>query len=440
MRLYTLVFLGLTVLSGCYDTKERAQKYYESALTLFKSGDEVRAMLELRNVLQNDGMHFEARKLYADTLLEQGNIEGAYSQYLRLIEQYPDTIEVRRLLAEFALDLGNWSEFERQSSAAIKLSPNLPEHQALGIMQAYRTAIQNSDDVAAGQAASDARTLLEKNPELDTALRLLVDWNATGPEPARALPYVERLLERHPTSQSLMMARLRALDAAGRDDDVGAALRELYDSYPENEQYSDMLLSWYVSRDDGASAERFLRERAGADDGPIERHAAVVSLLQQTQGVSAALRELERLQTANANTDMGRRYAGQAAALRFETGTDKSTETMAKIVDSMEDVGVKNDAEVVLINMYLALGDQNAASSLTAEVLNRDPFHVDALVIRALAKIKENDLSASRHPLCPLPNRTWQHVCGTTRSQRQSSRYAQHRSCCAIGTNPDATR
>lgn len=399
MRLTILAFISLTILSGCYDTKERAQKYYESALSLFESGDDARAMLELRNVLQNDGMHFEGRKLYADTLLEQGNIDGAYSQYLRLIEQYPDTVEVRRLLAEFALDLGNWNEFERQSSAAIKLDPDLPEHQALGIMQTYHTAGQNSDDVAAAQAASDARALLEKNPELDTALRLLVDWNATGPEPSRALPYVERLLERHPKSQSLMMARLRALDAAGRDDDVGAALRELYDSYPENEQYSDMLLSWFVSRGDTASAERFLREKAGADDGPIERHAAVISLLQQTQGVSAALSELDRLKTANADTDLGRRYAGQAAALRFEAGIDRSTATMAMIVENMDDVGIKNDAEVVLINMYLALGNQKAATALTSEILNRDPFHVDALVIRALEKISANDLSGAVNDL-----------------------------------------
>ena len=47
-----------------------------------------------------------------------GNMGEAYGQYLRLIEQYPDTPEVRRTLAEMAIGRGDWDEAERHGRAA----------------------------------------------------------------------------------------------------------------------------------------------------------------------------------------------------------------------------------------------------------------------------------------------------------------------------------
>ena len=399
MRLSFLFFASFFALAGCYDPEERAQKHYEGALALFEAGDDVRAMLELRNVLQDDGQHFEGRKLFADTLLAQGDVQGAYSQYLRLIEQYPDTVEVRRLMAEISLDTGNRSEFERHSRAAIELAPDVPEHQALGLMLEYSIARQSNDDISLAQAVEDARALLEDHPELDTALRLLVDWTATGPDPAQSLPYIENLLRRHPTSQSLMMARLRALEGAGRDEEVGVALLELFESAPENVVNAQLLLSWYISRGEMDVAETFLRERAGADDDPIEGHMAVVEFLRRDQGPDTALEELERLGRANADTELGLLYAAQAAGIRFETGADRDPGTMESIIAEMQDLAAKNDAQIVLINMYRTLENHAKVQEISSEILEQDPFHVDALVVRALTQIQQNNPSGAINDL-----------------------------------------
>ncbi len=395
MRFPFLLCASLVFLTGCYDKQERAQEHFESALALFDDGDDARAMVELRNVLQNDGQHFEGRKLIAETLLAQGDMEGAYAQYLRLIEQYPDTVEIRRLLAELSLDTGNRREFERHSAAAIEMDPSLPAHQALGLMQTYFAARQSNDDITAAQTAEDALALLAANPELDTALRLLVDWHATGPDPASALPYIDNLLSRHPSSHSLMMARVRTLQAAGRDEDVGETLRALHDLAPDDEQIASMLLTWFVSRDDLAAAETFLRARAGADDSPADGHLNVVDFLAQTRGIPTALAELDRLQQANGETDLGLRYAAQAAAIRFETGETRDPAAMADIVEKITDIGIKNDAQIVLANMYRVLGDPAKVEALNDEVLARDPSHVEALVIRGSFHLRDNDPSSA---------------------------------------------
>ena len=112
---------GIGLLAGCESSEEKAQKHYESGLALLEQGDVSRAMVEFRNVFSLDGKHQEARQTYARLLREQGSIREAYSQYLRLVEQYPDNIEGNRALAEMALDASNWDDAERYGLSLIHI-------------------------------------------------------------------------------------------------------------------------------------------------------------------------------------------------------------------------------------------------------------------------------------------------------------------------------
>jgi len=110
-------------LAACESDQEKAERYYQSGLALSESGDADRALLELRNVFNHDGFHKEARQLYADLLREQGRVREAYGQYLRLVEQYPNTLDVRITLANMAIAQNNWEEVERHGTAAFTLDP-----------------------------------------------------------------------------------------------------------------------------------------------------------------------------------------------------------------------------------------------------------------------------------------------------------------------------
>ncbi|WP_177213119.1 tetratricopeptide repeat protein [Celeribacter neptunius] len=380
-------------MTGCIDKEERAEKFYASALELRDEGDTSRAIIELRNALKNNKFHREARELYGELLLQEDDIPRAYAQFNILSEQHPNDAEIRRRLAEIALDTNSWDEVERHGQKALELEPDNLRGQALGVILAYFEAKKGDDMLAAAGQVEEARALLEKDPDLDTALRLMIDWTSTGPEPASALPYVQRLLARHPRSQSLMMAELRALDAGGEDELVGDRLRKMYDTFPESEQAADLLLGWYFSRNEMAEAEAFLRERAGADDAPFEGHATLVRLLRETQGDDVALEEIDRLATANEGTDLGRRYAAQAAYLRFTNGQDRDVSVMKGIVEAIQDEGQKNDGRMALVKMYTDLGDPDSATPLLTEILDTDPYYIDALLTRASRFIRAGELT-----------------------------------------------
>ena len=66
-------------LTACEDDQTRAERYYQSALTLMQEGDVERALIELRNVFLNDGFHREARQLYADTVLDGADSFEAFA-------------------------------------------------------------------------------------------------------------------------------------------------------------------------------------------------------------------------------------------------------------------------------------------------------------------------------------------------------------------------
>jgi thioredoxin-like negative regulator of GroEL len=88
--LRSVVLLGaILALAACQDDSARAEEHYRNALAFLEDGDTVRADIEFRNVFQADGEHLEARERYARMLRETGDLEHAYAQYLRLVEQDP---------------------------------------------------------------------------------------------------------------------------------------------------------------------------------------------------------------------------------------------------------------------------------------------------------------------------------------------------------------
>jgi tetratricopeptide (TPR) repeat protein len=128
LLLVTLLF----ALAACDSAEERAKEHYERGVELAEAGDFDRAIVELYNVFQIDGSHFEARHLLAKLLLEErGQVRQAYSQYLRLVEQYPEDLRSRIVLAELAFLARQWDEVERHGSKAIELDAENPRVKAI---------------------------------------------------------------------------------------------------------------------------------------------------------------------------------------------------------------------------------------------------------------------------------------------------------------------
>lgn len=379
-----LMISATLLLSGCKSAEEKAEDYYQSGLTLLAAGDEDRALVEFRNVFKYNGFHKEARQTYADLQLKRGEVTEAYSQYLRLIEQYPDTADVRRTLAEIAITRNDWAEAERHGKAAMALTPDDPAVKGIAAALDYRTAMLGKDTTAAAAAVVLAQEVLKAQPEDQVARRIVIDHLANGPTPQDALPEVDKALAIEPKSLEFNALKFRLLamkqDMAG----TGAQLKTMFELYPENPEIRSALIGWYLSQKDIDGAEAFLRKLAGDDTAAPEGHMAVVQLLQTARSPDAAKAELDRLTAANAGQPNADIYRAGSAAILYEEG--KQDEAVAIFEDVLKAAAPSDQTrriKLMLARILSDTGNQVGARARVEEILAEDPTHVDALKMRA---------------------------------------------------------
>lgn len=387
-----LMLSSALFLAACESAEDKAEGYYQSALSLMEQGDTDRALLELRNVFQYDGFHLEARQLYADTLLDRGNTQEAYGQYLRLIEQYPDTLAVRQTLAEISIQRNDFDETERHGQAALRLAPEDPRSRAIAATLAYRDAALSQDDAALAEAVTAARGVLAEMPDNMIARRLVIAALLGGNTPTAALPEIELVLAQDPMLLEFQIAKFRLLASADREEEAGAQLEEMYELFPENVEVRTSLIAWYMRRGDTDSTEALLRDLAGDDTAAPEGHVTVVQFLEQTQGSEAATAELTRLIAANADTENLGLYRAMSAAIAFGNGDQEAAMTeMQDILDGAAPTDQTRRTKLILARMFIETGDQVGARALVEEVIEEDQSNVDALKMRAAWKIEEDD-------------------------------------------------
>ena len=107
---------------ACDTAEERAEAHYQRGVELLAAGEVDRALVEFRNVFRLNGDHTKARLAYAGVLRERGEMREAYGQYLRLVEQDPDSLEGRKQVAQLALSMGNLPDATTHANAAYGLA------------------------------------------------------------------------------------------------------------------------------------------------------------------------------------------------------------------------------------------------------------------------------------------------------------------------------
>lgn len=384
-------------LAGCKSDEEKAEQFYQSGLALYEEGDRERALLELRNVFKYNGFHKEARQTYANILKDLGRQREAYSQYLRLIEQYPDTVDVRVTLAELAIMGNDWEEAERHGAAAQNLAPDRADVKAVGLALSYRDASLARDADARAKVADTAAQLLEQmradNMPYNAALvRIVVDNFVRSETPSDALPTLNTALESEPDAHDLNLLKAQLLAAGGDIAGTGAQLRKMVEIFPEDLDIQKSLMNWYLAQNDLDGAEAYLREMAGDDaTGPTEKHVTVMQFLQAVRGRPAAREELTRLIAANADTKNERFYRSMQALMDFEEGqTESAIADMRTILNGAEAGEQVLNMKAMLAQMLVQEGDADAADALVTEILAEDSSNVVALKMRASRMIDQD--------------------------------------------------
>ncbi|MGM0661866.1 MAG: tetratricopeptide repeat protein [Pseudomonadota bacterium] len=388
-------FLALAtagLLSFCDTAEERAEGHYQSGLELLEAGDVDRALVEFRNVFQLDGQHREARRHYAEAVYERGNLREAYGQYRRLVEQYPDSLQGQRALAELALQFNDWDAARRHGSAAAELAPDDPVVQAVNATLAYRDALSGEKDPDARRdAVTRARALVEDNPDLMIARQVVIDDLVRDQDWTAALSALDAALARDPEDRQLYTIRLGVLNQLGETREIRAQLEEMIERFPDDPNVPNILVRWYLSQGDAESAQAFLKDRADAaaaqtadEAGEAETGAITtyIRFLTDVRDLDTALAELDRLLAED--PPEAERLTALRAGLRFDLGDrEAAIAGMETLIDDMSPSDERRSIMVMQARMLDTTGNNVGARALVEEVLDEDGQQPDALKMRA---------------------------------------------------------
>lgn len=377
------IFICCLVLltAACESSEERAEEHFQEGVQLLEAGDVDRALVEFRNVFRLDATHKEARRLFAQAQVQQGNLQQGYSHYLRLVEQHPDDVDARRELTRLALSRGAWEDVERHSSVLVQADASDSVGRLADISLRYRTAVEEEDAAARAEIVEEARELRDAMPDNPLIPELLADHYAREGQREEALEELDRAIKTTDEPRRLYAMRLALLQEMGDFDEVEATLVNMVDLFPGDPEIPATLIRWYLSRDRLDDAEAFLRERA--EEGASPEKVDLVRFLQEFRGPEPAIAELDRLMTED--SENATLYRSLRAGLAFEAGDRvQAISELQAIVDSAtEDTDRIRSVKVALAQMLQQTGNSVGARALVEDVLASDPNQAEAVKMQA---------------------------------------------------------
>lgn len=380
-----LTFLALAtagLLSFCDTAEERADGHFQSGVKLLEQGDVDRALVEFRNVFKLNGTHREARLLYAEAERERGNIREAYGHYLRLVEQYPDSLAGRRALAELSLLANNWEEARRHGSAAAELAPDDPLVQAVNVTVSYRDALTSNDAESLQEAVTKAQALVSEDPNSIIAQRVIINDLIRKQDWAAALSAIDAALAKAPDDRQLYTLRLGVLNQFGETREIRAQLEDMIERFPDDPSVPATLVRWYMSQGNIDAAQTFLKERADKAPDGVDDIITYIRFLADVRSREFALAELDRILAGEPPAI--ERLKALRAGFRFDLGErDSAIAEMEELIDGMEPSDEQRTIMVMLARMLNTTGNNVGARALVEQVLEQDASQTEALKMRA---------------------------------------------------------
>ena len=388
-RLAVAFFAVTLLLSACDSAEERAEAHFQAGMAHLEAGDVERALVEFRNVFKLNGQHKEARLTFARLERERGNISLAYSQYLRLVEQYPDNLEGQRNLAEMALEVGNWEDVRRHGAVAAALAPDDIGIKSINNTLAYADAVGDGDAVGVDFTVHTAREMIRAHPDLMTARQVVIDHLVRDQDWAGVLEETAAALVIAPKQENLYGIRLRALQELDEPDGIEELLNQMAQVFPDDKGVEQLLVQHHINQGNLDAAEQMLRAEVGIQAEDYLPTQRLIAFLSEYRDTAAAIAELETIIAQNGPHTS--RLKTVRAKLKFGAGdTQTAIADMQDLLNGTDRTIQIRESEVEFARMLFRIGKADDAKALIDHVLKEDATQVEALKFKASWLIEED--------------------------------------------------
>jgi len=378
-----LALMAVLGLAACGDDGKELQGHFDRALDYRDKGDMRAAVIELKNVLQIDPDHAEARWLLGRSYVALGDGASAQKELERARDLGFTSVEMDRAVVRALLlqgrfedalgridkvsasefdaawlvlrgqaDLGlqNVKEAKASFEAALKSDPSSTDARRglarIGLMAGDTQAAEQQLDQALQSADDDVQTWILKG-ELELSLQ----------KPDMAQASFEKALELAPTSAAARMGVVRAMLARGKTDEAAAHIDILAKASPNHPLVN------------------YLRALAARQKNDLD-------------GAQAALREVLRVAPNHAPSLL---QAGQVHYMRREF--EQARDVLQRYLDQLPD---NSAAQKLLAAVYIELKQPQKAVDLLGPMAAQAPNDPQLLAMLGTAHMSQRDFKAGR--------------------------------------------
>jgi len=380
-----LIFIaaGLS-LSGCEGSAEaRKEAFLAKGKALFESGDDTRARLELKNVLQIDNKHGEAWYLLGRIEERTGELPKALSNYKRAVEMAPGLVDARARKAQLLAIGGDLAGAQEDIKQVLAQQPD----NAVALV-ARALLGKRQGDVAAAEA--DARAALASAEGDVTATAVLAGILFDREAFDEAAQVLQTSIEANPSDIGLRLVLGRVLDRQGDKEGAIAVLRDLITLKPDDLGYRERLANYYLSLQRADEAETVLRDSLALASGDFARQQPLLQFLARVRGVAAATAEVDSMLASQPDAVM--LHFAKAELLRAAKDNAGAEATYRELLDSGKATGPDAiKARNALAQLLLGANRDDEAAALIDAVLAESVRDPDALQLRALLALRRDD-------------------------------------------------
>ena len=372
---------AMSALAACDSAEERAQKHFDSGIALLETGDVTRAMVEFRNVLSLNESHSDARREYAKAARGMGNISASYSNYLRLVEEFPDDTTSRLALVEMAILTQNWGEAERHAAELVDAEGEVEGREVAQLALQFRQAVLDQDVSALRALTRKAEELAPTRPEDQILQRILIEGYISEQEFDKAIEVADRAIALTPNVRTFYRVRGSIIQRTGDLERLEQHLRDMAAQFPEDQEVKADLIRVLAGGGKSDAAETFMREELAAATDKVGPHVSLIAFLRQIKGDEAALAETDIAISAYEDNNL---FQALKSGILFDTNNrEEAIALLQGVVDAAEPGEETNRFKVTLAKMLLSVGNEVGSRQLVETVLADDVSNVDALKMSA---------------------------------------------------------
>ena len=426
--------IGIFGLSGCDDFEQRKASYLEKGKEFFDAGENDRAWLELKNVLQIDEKHAESWYLLGRINERASELPKALTNYTRAVDLDANLVEARIHKARILIAAKRLDAAQEDVDIALQQAPKNPD----ALVNRGMLRQQHGDRKS---AEADARAALLLDRANVGAAVLLAAILEERNEISEAVAVLRKGIELNPDDLALKLLLVRVYDNAKNNDGVIEMLKQLVKQWPKENAFPLQLANYYLKMARAKDAEAVLRDAITVEPEDIERQKVLLRFLVQAKGIASGRAELEKLKERQPGL-MELRFI-EAEMQRAAKENAGAEETYRQIIDTSTGKGAAAvRARNALAGMMISTERKEEAKALVKAVLDEAPGNADALQLRAVLALADQDVEQAiadlRRVLRDFPERLHaQRLLGQAHAVREEYDLAEEAFLRAIELNPN---